>query len=103
MPVRPVKVGETRVDDRGRLVIPTDLRKVLCLSPGEHLDFYRLEGALDVFGESLYLGVPRSHEHGILLVDYAPVDKNQVVSVMGSWSSNYANSITPTHLQENKG
>jgi AbrB family looped-hinge helix DNA binding protein len=89
MPVRPVKVGETHVDDRGRLVIPTDLRKVFGLTTGEKLEIYRLEGTLHIFGESLYIGVPSSRDHGLLLLSYAPVEKSQVVSVMESWSANY--------------
>jgi len=89
MPVRPVKIGETRVDERGRLVIPTDLRKVLGLTPGEKLEIYRLEGALDIFGEALYIGVPTSRERGLLLLSYAPVSKDQVVSIMESWSTHY--------------
>jgi AbrB family looped-hinge helix DNA binding protein len=89
MPVRPVKVGETRVDDRGRLVIPADLRKVLGLASGEKLEIYRLEGALDIFGEALYIGVPTSRDDGLLLLSYAPVDKEHVVSVMETWWMHY--------------
>ena len=89
MPVRAVKVGETHVDDRGRLVVPADLRKVLGLSSGEKLEIHRLEGALHIFGEALYVGVPTSREKGLLLLSYAPVDKAKVVSVMESWSTHY--------------
>jgi AbrB family looped-hinge helix DNA binding protein len=89
MPVRPVKIGETRVDDRGRLVLPNDLRKVLGLTPGEKLEIFRLEGALDIFGEALYVGVPSSRDQGLLLLSYAPVSKDQVVSIMDSWAKNY--------------
>jgi AbrB family looped-hinge helix DNA binding protein len=89
MPVRPVKVGETHVDDRGRLVIPTDLRKVFGLTTGEKLEIYRLEGALHIFGESLYIGAPASRDHGLLLLSYAPVDKSGVVSTMETWSTHY--------------
>jgi AbrB family looped-hinge helix DNA binding protein len=89
MPVRPVKVGETRVDERGRLVIPSDLRKVLGLTPGEKLEIYRLEGALDIFGEAMYIGVPTSRDKGLLLLSYAPFNKEQVVSAMESWATHY--------------
>jgi AbrB family looped-hinge helix DNA binding protein len=105
MPVRPVKVGETRVDERGRLVIPTDLRKVLGLTSGEKLEIYRLEGALDIFGEALYIGVPTSRERGLLLLSYAPVNKDQVVSTMETWATHYPQikSILGPHNKNDSG
>jgi AbrB family looped-hinge helix DNA binding protein len=90
MPVRPVKIGETRVDKRGRMVLPADLRKVLGVSPGENFNIYRLEGALDIFGETLHIAAPMSREAGLLLISYAPVTKDNVVSVMESWATHYS-------------
>jgi AbrB family looped-hinge helix DNA binding protein len=89
MPVRSVKIGETQVDDRGRLVIPADLRKVLGLPQGERLEIHRLEGALDVFGESVYIAVPTDRKRGLFLISYAPVDKDRLIAVMDSWAVNY--------------
>ncbi len=90
MPVRPVKIGETRVDKRGRMVLPANLRKVLGVSPGETFSIYRLEGALDIFGEALHIAAPMSREAGLLLISYAPVTREDAVSVMESWADHYS-------------
>ena len=90
MPVRPVKIGETRVDKRGRMVLPVDLRKVLGVSPGETFNIYRLECALDIFGEALHIAAPMSREAGLLLISYAPVTKDNVVSVLECWATHYS-------------
>jgi len=89
MPVRPVKVGETKIDKRNRMVIPTDLRKVLGVESGETYEILRIEGSLDIFGESIYLGVPKSRERGLLIISYAPVTKDEAISTVQTWSNNY--------------
>jgi len=78
------------VDKRGRMVLPADLRRVLGVSPGEIFSIYRIEGALDIFGEVLHIAAPTSRDAGLLLISYAPVTRDDVVSVMQTWSDRYS-------------
>jgi bifunctional DNA-binding transcriptional regulator/antitoxin component of YhaV-PrlF toxin-antitoxin module len=96
-------MGQSRVDDRNRMVIPTDLRKALGVRSGETYEIFRLEGVLDIFGEALYVGVPKSRDEGLFLISYAPVAKDELMATMQSWAEHYAqikSALTPTLRQQ---